>query len=77
MCNLRFWRRLSVLIHTPETLVSNSESLIYKLAEARIISILRPRHSYQLPLDESPVTLNVVSNFWIQFHVLWAANSRY
>jgi hypothetical protein len=75
--NQRFWRRLSVLIDTPETLSSNPESLMYKLAEARIISILRPRHSYQLPLDGSQLTLDVVSNFWIQFQVLWAANSRY
>jgi hypothetical protein len=50
---------------------------MYKLLEARIISILRPRHSYQLPLDGSQITLDVVSNFWTQFQVLWAANSRY
>jgi len=43
----------------------NSESLMYKLDEVRIISGFRPRHSYQFPLDESQITLEVVSCFQI------------
>jgi len=54
-----------VLIQIPETLGSNSESLMYKLDEVRIISSLRPRYGYQFPLDGSQITPDVVYSFRI------------